>query len=196
MNRSSISLRNERCEMCLAYEGHSRRIRFAFRLPLSAAASSLSGLRGGVSLRPFDRIDRVDRSTTKGVQYIVRDCIAVHVVDAASCNENQEKKRKRKSRLRGATQRGGEGEGRRGKRRGKRRGCRVAASCNELHKRKRSHVILNEGLLRLLCPHPPLSGPSFLISLSLTTIALCLPFLPCVRIRRASALFFPPPGRS
>lgn len=168
---------------------HSRKIRFAFRLPLSATASSLSNPQiGSFSGPSIESIDRVDRSTTKGVQYIVRDCIAVHVVDAAACNENQEKERKRKSLRR--TRKSGTEKKKEGERE---RGCRGAASCNELHKRKRSHVILNEGLLRLLCPHPPLSGPSFPISLSLsfsfTMIALFLSF----RVRRASALFFPPP---
>ena len=130
--------------------------------PLHRLYRKEGGGRGrGAFLRPFDRIDRVDRSTTKGVQYIVRDCIAVHIVDAA-CNENQEKGRKRKSLRRRRDAGAGEAGG------GKRRGCRVAASCNELHKRKRSHVILNEGLLRLLCPHPPLFESSFLISLSLS----------------------------
>lgn len=61
-----------------------------------------------------------------------------------------------------------------------------------MHKRKRSHVILNEGLLRLLCPHPPLSGPSSLISLFLTTIPSSS-FL-SFRVRRASAYSFPRPG--
>lgn len=36
---------------------------------------------------------------------------------------------------------------------------RVATSCNELHKRKRSHVILNEGL-----PHPLCLTPALLIA--------------------------------
>ena len=42
MNRFSLSLHNERCEMCLAYTEHSRKVHCAFRLPLSAVASSLS----------------------------------------------------------------------------------------------------------------------------------------------------------
>lgn len=161
------------------------RVHFTFRLPLSATASSLSGPQGEGFLRPFDQIDRVDRSTTKDVQYIVLDCIAVHVVDATMCNENQKKERKRKS-LRRTTEEEQE------RRREKRRSCRVAASCNELHKRKRSHVILNEARLRLLCPHQPLSKPSLLISVLPQSLSPFLSF----RVRRATALFFPPPGRS
>lgn len=75
----------------------------------------------------------------------------------------------------------GKKEGRR--REGKRRGCRVAASCNELHKRKRSHVILNEGLLRFPSTLPfliLLLTSSFFSSLS-HGLSLLPSFLSCVR---------------
>jgi len=90
---------------------------------------------------------------------------------------------------------------------GKRRGCRgVAASCNESHKRKRSHVILNEGPLRaspsVLTEPPPLFGgppPPLLPSFSLSSLLLPLSLsafpthFSLLAFRSACLRFIPPP---
>jgi hypothetical protein len=140
--------------------------RFALRPPLSAAASSLSGRAGPFSGPPIES-GRIDRSTTKGAQYIVARLHSGARRGHGRGNENQgegreEARERREERRRGLG--GVEVEvGWGGGEEGKRRGCRgVAASCNESHKRKRSHVILNEGPLRaspsVLTEPPPLFG--------------------------------------
>jgi len=105
-----------------------------------------------------------------------RDCIAVHVaVEAGRKSGRRARRSSRKKR-------------RKEEEEGKQRGCRgVAASCNESHKRKRSHVILNEGPLRaspsVLTEPPPLLGAPLAVLLVIISpsptlfIGVSLPFL-------------------
>lgn len=110
MNKSSMSLRNERNALGVL----GTLIRFALLFGCRCQLQHRLYRVHGEGLSQALRSNRVDRSTTKGVQYIVLDCIAVHVVDAAACNENQEKERKRKS-LRRTTRKSRRGKRKKGK---------------------------------------------------------------------------------
>lgn len=140
----------------------------------------------GLSQALLDRIDRVDRSTTKGVQYIVRLHSGARGGCGGTSNENQEEERKRKS-LRGTTR-----KSRRGEEGGREEAValrRVATSCTKGSDR-------TSYLTRACCassvPTHLSPGPSSLISLFLTTIPSSS-FL-SFRVRRASAYSFPRPG--